>query len=244
MCDLATVLAVATLPALATVVGALVAEAVTVTERVLSLVLHLAAGIVLAVVGLELMPAALAARPAWIPVVAFVAGGVVFMGLERLIGLIRARLADPASSNRPLAIFSGVWLDLLSDGIMIGTGSLVNPVLGLLLALGQTPADLPEGFAATATLRRAGYPVRVRLLVVASVAVPVLFGAALGYLALRAAPEVLTLSVLAATGGVLTSVVLEEMITEAHEGQTSPLGPLLLTAGFGLFALVSVTVPA
>lgn len=49
---------------------------------------------------------------------------------------------------------------------------------------------------------------------------------------------------LAATGGVLTSVVVEEMVTEAHDGPTSGYGPLLLTAGFGLFTLISVYVDA
>ncbi len=63
---------------------------------------------------------------------------------------------------------------------------------------------------------------------------------AIGFFALRAAPEVLTLSVLALTGGALTSVVVEEMVTEAHEGETSHLGPVALTAGFALFALISV----
>jgi len=53
-------------------------------------------------------------------------------------------------------------------------------------------------------------------------------------------PDIVTLSVLAATGGVLTNVVIEEMVTQAHDGPTSSLGPLLLTAGFGLFALISV----
>ncbi len=49
-------------------------------------------------------------------------------------------------------------MDLSSDGVMIGTGTVLNPALGLLLALGQMPADLLEGFAAVATLRRAGIP--------------------------------------------------------------------------------------
>ena len=34
-----------------------------------------------------------------------------------------------------------------------GTGSVINPGLGLLFAVGQVPADIPEGFAAVATLR-------------------------------------------------------------------------------------------
>ncbi len=77
----------------------------------------------------------------------------------------------------------------------------------------------------------------------ASFAVPVLLGATIGYLALRQAPHIIiTLSFLAVTGGVLTSVVVEEMVTQAHGGPTSYFGPLLLTGGFGLFALISVYV--
>ena len=74
----------------------------------------------------------------------------------------------------------------------------------------------------------------------AGFALPILLGAALGFLALRRAPEVVTLSVLALTGGALSAVVVEEMITEAHEGDTSSIGPIFLTAGFALFAAISV----
>ena len=50
--------------------------------------------------------------------------------------------------------------------------------------------------------------------------IPILLGAALGFLALCQAPEVVTLSVLALTGVALTMMV-EEMVSEAHEGDTS-----------------------
>ncbi len=62
------------------------------------------------------------------------------------------------------------------------------------------------------------------------------------HLALRQAPELVTLSVLALTGGALSAVVVEEMVTEAHEGDTSSIGPVFLTAGFALFAAISVYV--
>ncbi len=58
---------------------------------------------------------------------------------------------------------------------------------------------------------------------------PILTGAAIGFFSLREALEVLTYSVLALTGGALTSVVLEEMVTEAHKGESSHLGPIALT---------------
>lgn len=239
MHDFALVLALAALPAAGNFLGGLTAELFTVSARALALALHLAAGIVMAVVGLELMPAALAASAPWVPILAFVGGGVLFMGLEWLIGSIRQRLGAGGETSGPLAIFTGVSLDLFSDGVMIGTATILNPSLGLVLALGQVPADLPEGFAAIATLRRAGIRRRTRLLMAAGFAVPIFLGAALGYFALLQAPEILTLAVLAVTGGALTSVVFEEMITEAHEGPASVWEPIALTGGFALFAAIS-----
>ena len=73
----------------------------------------------------------------------------------------------------------------------------------------------------------------------AAFALPILVGAILGCVALRQAPELLTLSVLAVTGGALTSVVFDEMITEAHEHPTSLWEPIALTVGFALFAAIS-----
>lgn len=112
----------------------------------------------------------------------------------------------------------------------------------MLLALGQVPADGPEGFAAAATLRRNGVPRRTRLLLAAAFAVPVLAGATLGWFALRSASELVTLSVLALTGGALLTVVVEEMVPEAHDGLTSRWGAIFLTAGFAIFGAVSVYV--
>ena len=234
------VLGLAALPALANVAGGLLAEAFRVSGRTLSLALHLAAGIVLAVVGLELMPQALQADPPWVPLLAFVAGGAVFVALDRAVGVVQARLGAQEGRSGAIGVFGGVSIDLFSDGVMIGTGTVVDPALGLLLALGQMPADFPEGFAAVGSLRRAGFSRRSRLLLSGAFVVPILVGAALGYLALRSAPEVVTLSVLALTGGALVAVVVEEMVSEAHEGETSQLGPVFLTAGFALFAGVTV----
>ena len=234
------VLGLAALPAAGNLAGGVLAETFRVSERTLSLALHLAAGIVLAVVGLELMPEALAADLPWVPLLAFVGGGAAFIGLDRAIGFIQARMGGGEKQGSALGIFSGVSLDLFSDGVMIGTGTVLNPALGLLLALGQVPADVPEGFAAIATMRRAGISRGRRVLLAAGFAVPIFLGATLGYFALRDAPDIVTLSVLALTGGALTAVVVEEMIGEAHEGETSQLGPVFLTAGFALFGAISV----
>ncbi len=240
MSGFALVLALAALPAAGNFAGGLAGDLLKVSERTLSLALHLAAGIVLAVVGLELVPRGLASSTPWVPIAAFAAGGLAFVGIERAVDALRARIGAGEESTGPLAIFTGVALDLFSDGVMIGTATVIDPALGLLLAIGQVPADLPEGFAAVATLRRAGLARRTRLLMAASFTLPVLAGATLGWFALRGAPELATVTVLALTGGVLTAVVIEEMIDEAHDADTSRLGPLALTTGFAIFAALSV----
>lgn len=240
MRDYLIALAIATLPALGNFAGGLLSEAVRVSQRTLSFALHVAAGIVFAVVGIELMPEALTAEPAWVVVLAFVAGGGFFMLVEKLIGVVRARMgADPANAG-PWVIFFGVAVDLFSDGVMIGTGSTISIGLGLLLALGQVPADIPEGFATIATFKNQGVPRRRRLLLAAGLMVPIFLGATVGYWAVRGQPEVVKMSLLAFTAGILTTVVVEEIVPEAHEGEEARGATLALVGGFALFALLSV----
>ena len=248
----ALVVALLLLPALGNYAGGAVAELVPVSRRTLSLSLHAAAGIVLGVVGLELVPEALEADPPWVPLLAFVGGGLFFLVVDGVIDRLGARASAPGSpgdeatddgaGGNPLIIYAGTSLDLFSDGVMIGTGAVINPALGFLLALGQTPADVPEGFATIATLRRAGIPRSRRLLYTAGLGLPLLIGGTLGYFALRSAPELVLLSVLALTGGALTSVVIEEVVPEAHRGGDSRLATMFLVAGFALFAAISVYV--
>ncbi len=249
-----TVLLLAALPAAGNFLGGLLSEALNVSQRTLSLALHVAAGIVLAVVGIELMPEALEAERPWIPLLAFIAGGIGFILLERAIGWVQGRFAgvqagadpdtaaqaDDEAGSGPWAIYAGVAIDLFSDGVMIGTGANIALGLGLLLALGQVPADIPEGFATIATFKDQGVPRARRMLLAASFAIPILLGATIGFFGVRGGPEILKLSLLAFTAGILVSVAVEEMLPEAHEAGEPRLAPLALVSGFALFALISV----
>ncbi len=233
-------LTIAALPAFANFAGGVLSEAVRVSQRTLSLALHLATGIVFGVVGIELMPRALTAEPAWVVILAFVAGGGFFMLAEKFIGTIRTRMgADPASAG-PWVIFFGVAVDLFSDGVMIGAGSTLSLSLGLLLALGQVPADVPEGFATIAVFKNQGVPRRQRLLLAAGLMIPVFVGTTIGYWAVRGQPEIVSMSLLAFTAGILVTVVVEEIVPEAHEVEEARWAVAALVGGFALFALLSV----
>ena len=236
------VLLLTLMPALGNFAGGLLADRVRVSPRMLSVALHLAAGIVFAVVGVELMPQALAGGRAWIMTLLFVAGGGFAVLIDWLMESVRLRsrtgTSDDGAKSSPWAIYFGVAVDLFSDGVMIGTGSTIDPALGLLLSLGQVPADLPEGFATVATFKAQGVPRGRRLLIAASFAIPIVLGATLSYFALRGQPEVYQFGLLAFTAGILLTVAVEEMVSEAHRSGDPRIAGLFLVGGFALFVLI------
>ena len=147
------VLLIALLPAAGNVAGGLLAEVLPRSERRLSLALHAAVGVVLAVVGVEIMPRALEAEVPWIVVLAFVLGGGFFILMDAGVDLAAERMNVGERHSRSWMIYFGVTVDLFSDGLMVGSGATIELGLGLLLALGQVTADIPEGFATIATFR-------------------------------------------------------------------------------------------
>ena len=233
------VLALTLMPALGNFAGGVLADRITVSTRALSFALHAAAGIVFAVVGVELMPQALGAEPVWLIVLLFLAGGGFAVLIDWAMGAVRLRSrtgsAAAGAEAGPWSIYFGVAVDLFSDGVMIGAGSTISPALGLLLSLGQVPADIPEGFATIATFKAQGMPRRRRLLLAASFTIPILLGATISYFALRGGPEIYKLGLLAFTAGILLTVAVEEIVVEAHREDDSRLASLFLVGGFALF---------
>lgn len=234
-------LLLAALPAAANFLGGLAAEAVPISQRTLSWALHAAAGVVLGVVAVELLPEALHQQPEWLIIVAFVAGGLSFIGLDKAIDLVRARIGGQTAA--PTAIYAAVAIDLFSDGLMIGAGATIALGLALLLALGQSVADVPEGFATIASFRRAGVPRGRRVLIAASFAAPILLGTVIGYTALREASDFARYAVLAFTAGILLTAVIEEIVPQAHAdaecGTDARIPTMFLLGGFALFSLLA-----
>ncbi|BAU49697.1 peptidoglycan-binding protein [Sulfurifustis variabilis] len=239
------VLALVALPALGNFGGGLFAEFFPLPARAVSLALHAAAGIVLAVVGLELMGRAIEVEHAWLVVGTFVLGGVGYYYLEKGVGIVRRRFGGGAEGDSPWMIYLGVSVDLFSDGVLIGSGSTVALTFGLLLALAQMPADIPEGFAALAAMKRFEKRRTRRLWLSAAFAIPIVLGATLGYWLMRGQPDFVKFALISFTAGILTTVSVEEMVLTAHNSPgryragEDPLEGVALVAGFGLFGLLS-----
>lgn len=89
MSELWRVLGIIAIPAVGALLGGLLAEGVKLSSRKVSLAIHWAAGTLLAVIGIQLMPRALEAQPAWPQVLVFVAGGLFLVGLNWATSIVQ-----------------------------------------------------------------------------------------------------------------------------------------------------------
>lgn len=240
MKDFLPIFGLALLPALGNFSGGVLAEFLRTSRRNLNRALHAAAGIVIAIVAVELMPEALKSTSAWIIALAFALGGLAYLGLEELVERLQEKGEDSAERTGMWMIYIAVATDLFSDGLMIGAGSAVSSSMALILALGQVLADVPEGFSTITNFKDKNVPRGRRLLLSASFALPVLIAAALAYFLLREQSQALKMAALVFTAGLLTVAAVEDMISEAHESaRDTRLSIVAFVGGFVLFTLVS-----
>ncbi len=238
MNELIIILLFSFLPAAGTFAGGTIAEFFKISNKTFSLALHAATGIIFAVISVVLIPQALKASTPWIVILAFVLGGIFFITLDNLINFVQGRMGVD-ESTAAWAIFFGVAIDSLIDGIMIGTGSLINIQLGLFVALGVVSADIPEGFATIAAFKDKGFIRRTRILLNLLASLPVFIGAIAGYFLLKGQPLIVEYSILAFTAGVLLTIIAEEIIPESHRNGEARLAAFVLIMGFALFTLIS-----
>ena len=233
------VLGLALLPAAGNFGGGILSEWLRPSDRALNRALHAAAGIILAVVAVEVMPEALRSAPAWVLALAFVSGGCLYVLVETAVEKWQNARKGSAGAGAWM-VYVAVATDLLGDGLLIGAGSAVSIQLALVLALGQVLADIPEGFAVIANFRSKGVGRAKRLLLSASFAIPVVGGALLAYFTLRGRSEAVKMTALVFVAGLYTLAAVEDMLREAHQSaEDSRWSALCLLGGFALFLLVS-----
>ncbi len=238
--DLLLVLGLAVIPAAGNFAGGVLAELTKPSERRLNLSLHAAAGLMIAIVSVEVMPEALhGLAGSWIAL-AFLGGGLAYIGLEAAIETWQS--GREGAGSGPWMIYLAVSADLIGDGLLIGAGSAVSSSLGILLAVGQTLADVPEGFATTSSFRSSGMPRSRRFLISASFVIPIVAAALVSYFLLRERPESLKLGVLVFTAGLYTLAAVEEMLSQAHDTvKDTRYSSLAFLLGFALFTIVSAS---
>jgi ZIP family zinc transporter len=222
-------------PAAALVVGAVLATARRPPVWLSSLAQHLAAGVVLASVAVELIPE-LRTRSPVLTAVGFSMGIALMLGLRivvRRLGRETSRgVVVRSEGGPPIGLVAATGLDLLIDGLVLGAAFAVGQGAGIVLAIALTMELVFLGLSSVLALSKAGVAARRAIGVAVGLAATFLVGAVVGTVVLGAAPPtVLTLTV--GIGAVaLMYLVAEELLVEAHEGPESEANITVFFVGF------------
>ncbi|WP_432249897.1 ZIP family metal transporter [Streptomyces sanyensis] len=206
------------------------------------LVLGLAGGLMLGVVGLELLPEALAAAGGpflGVPrgLLLFVAGFLVAHLAQRLPAARRTADGPPVRDPRTgVAAASTMVLHSLMDGVALGAAFQIGGGMGATVALAVVTHDFADGFTTyTVTSLYGNTRRRAQLMLLAAALAPVA-GAATTLL--FAFPEALLGGYLGFFGGVLLYLAAAEILPEAHAERPAGSTLLCTVGGVGFVWLV------
>ncbi len=214
---MADVLLFALIPAVVLVAAATVTLRHPPSRVLLSACRHFAAGVVVAAVALELLPAMLKSGS----LSAMVAGYLVGLGAMLLI----KRFAESAGGVAPVGV------DLFIDGLLLAIGFAAGEKGGLILLLGLTLETLSLGLATAPSLARSGMRTSRVLWVQVALGTVILAGALTGSALPTGSAVVLSL-ILGFGVSALLYLVVEELMTEAHEVEDTAPITMMFFLGF------------
>lgn len=226
------------MPAVVLILGGLLALFWQPSKTLIGLIQHLAAGIILAALTIEVFPEMRRGATEQLGLIISFAVGVMFMYGVKLLG---AYLERRDESNAALQRFNygliiTVFIDAALDGVTIGAGFAAGDKVGFALALGLSIEML---FLSMSMISDTINGARI-LWLSAGLSVAIFVFAVLGYYFLSASSTTAIALALAFSAAALLYLVTEELLIEAHVHEEESYSMLVLFAGFILFWVISL----
>jgi len=258
MPDLLTIMAIAGMAALASLLGGLIALWRKPTTLFMSLALGFASGVLLATIGFEMLPKALELGSPPIAVAGFAVGFLAVYAFDLFI--YRGQLAGERSEKRlqvkrfhqrhrphggeVTVLAGGTSAEELIEGLSIGVATSIQPSLGLLIALAIMIDNLSEALSIGEIIRNEqarldGGQVR-RILGWTSLIGAALLGSALaGWFFLRGLPEPILGFLFGIGAGGMFYLTVTDLVPEAEEHHYQQSSALAMAGGFMIIFILS-----
>jgi ZIP family zinc transporter len=197
------------------------------------LIQHFAAGVVLAALAVELLPEIGREHAPGLVLIGSFAMGSLFMYALKLwtMGLALKAKNSGASVGLGTGLMLATFIDVATDGFIIGAGFATGGETGTILALGLSVELLFLGLALTSAAT-AGWRI---IALSGALGLTVLVFAMLGSALLAGASHAVIGGTLAFSAAALLYLVTEELLMEAHEVEEKPVSTLVLFGGFLAF---------
>lgn len=225
------------IPVLALLASAAFGAYVPAGERLKSALQHFAAGVVFAIVAVELIPDLRQRHDPWEMGVSF-AIGVVLMLVVRMGA---ERLENKAFQGYPYGMAAAIGIDLLFDGILLGIGIAAGARAGKLMAAGLGTETLSLGLALTSSFNaKTSISRRVQFLTTCLMAALFSTGTLIASTFFTNAGPRLMVWLLSMGSAALLYLVTEELLVEAHETADTPITTGLFFLGFLIFLVLGM----
>jgi zinc transporter, ZIP family len=219
------------------VIGALIALRWDLSQRTIGLVMGFGAGVLIAVLSVDLAIEAYERSSSLVLAAGLLAGGVTFYAgdrvLDRFGGDNRKSSGGEQAQGNPLAIVLGVVLDGIPESAAIGVALIEGEAIGVAFVVAVFLANLPESLSASSGLKRAGYSAGWILGLWVLVAIVCALAAMLAYGLLDDSRQGLIAFTLAFAAGAILAMLADTMMPEAFEHAGRAVA-LMTVLGFAL----------
>jgi ZIP family zinc transporter len=221
------------IPAVVALLGGVMAAVWTPNHQARSLIQHFAAGVVLAALAVELLPEIEREHaPTLVLIACFALGSLFMYGIKLWTMRMehQAKLSG-AAAGMGSGLLLATFIDVATDGFIIGAGFAAGGQTGTILALGLSVELLFLGLALASSATSG----RRIIALSGALGVTVLLFSVLGSVLLTGASHAVIGGTLAFSAAALLYLVTEELLIEAHEGEEKPISTLVLFGGFLAF---------
>ncbi|MEO5316037.1 ZIP family metal transporter [Pseudarthrobacter sp. CC12] len=227
-------------PVAAAILGSIIAVLRPPGPKATSAVQHFAAGVVMAALAGEVLPDLRNEGSLPWAITGFVVGTAIMLALGAL-GRALERKQESSGTGLPVGFLVAVGIDLLLDGLLVGLGAALGAQQGLILTIALTIEILFIGLSVTITLIRNGLSRTRAVAITTALGLLTGVGALGGAAALGGASHQVLAFVLAVGAAALLYLVVEELLTEAHEHtETAFLGAMFFLGFLTIYVMAGL----
>lgn len=235
------------LPLATMIIGGVVGTQFHVKNSIRSLILHLAAGVIFAVVAVDLLPSIVKDSNLAGISVGFFAGLVVMLLIKHFSHQAseKHKLAitngtATVTVAMPWALLIGIAVDIFIDGILLGVGFAAGQSEGVLLGIALSIEILVLGLVVATELKTENFAKMKIIQIIVGLALFFVLGALGGSIMLSFLPKELLVYILAFGLSALMYLVTEELLIEAHELKDTPFNTAVFFIGFFVFLMIAI----
>lgn len=196
---------------------------------------HFAAGLLIAIIALDVLPEALGDGEPLLLFIAFTVGGAAMTLLDKGAAMVEAR-GDQAN----VGLMAAAGLDTLVNGLIVGAGFAVGEELGLVLTVAMGLDLFALLLAVSAELKSETTSKRKAAFISAGIALLLVIGAVVGVLVLAGFSDRALANVLAFSAAALLYLATEQLLLKAHQ-ETGTSSRAVMSFFIGFLAMLAFT---